>query len=114
MDPLEPEKTPHFQFRAIELRCPAAMFANLLQLITRRTPSDYERNFVREVRVRQRSPRNPKIERLFLWCWVIILVKSFLVLWVVHKYHMSFSANWIIIPTVVAALVCTAAYFWRD
>ena len=90
------------------------MFANLLQLITRRTPPDYERNFVQDVRVRQRSPRNLKIERLILVCWLLILAKSFLVIWLVGKYHLTFNADWIIVPTVIAALLCTAVYFWRD
>ena len=90
------------------------MFANLLQLITRRPPPDYERSFVQEVRVKERSPRNPRIERLLLICWLVILVKCFLVIWLVAKYHMTFNADWIIVPTVISALVCTAAYIWRD
>ena len=90
------------------------MFANLLQLITRRPPPDYERSFVQEVRIKQRSPRNPRIERLIFVCWLLILVKSFVVIWLVDKYHMKFNADWIIVPTVIAGLVCTAAYFWRD
>jgi hypothetical protein len=90
------------------------MFSNLLQLITRRTPPDYERSFVQEVRVRERSPRNPRIERLILICWLLILVKSFLVIWLVDKYHLTFNADWIIVPTVIAASLCTAVYFWRD
>jgi len=90
------------------------MFANLLQLITRRTPPDYERSFVQEVRIKERAPRNRRIERLILVCWVLILAKSFLVIWVVDKYHLNFNANWIIVPTVIAALLCTAVYFLRD
>jgi len=90
------------------------MFANLLQLITRRPPPDYERSFVQEVRVKQKSPRNRRTERILLTCWVVILGKCFLAIWVVAKYHMTFNADWIIVPTVIAALVCTAAYFWRD
>ena len=91
------------------------MFANLLQLITRRTPPDYEHRFVEQVRVRERPPRNPRVERLILAGWLLILVKSFLVIWVVDKYHMSFNADWIIVPTVIAAGLCTAVYyFWRE
>ncbi|MDB6167736.1 MAG: hypothetical protein JWM88_600, partial [Verrucomicrobia bacterium] len=32
----------------------------------------------------------------------------------VDKYHLRFNANWIIVPTVVAALLCTAVYFRRE
>ncbi len=90
------------------------MFANFLQLITRRPPPDYERSFVQEVRVKQRSPRNPRIERLILGCWLLIIAKSFLVVWLVGKYHLNFNAAWVIAPTVIFALLCTAVYFWRD
>jgi hypothetical protein len=90
------------------------MFANLLQLITRRPPPDYERSFVQEVRVTERSPRNPRIERVILAGWVLILAKSFLVIWLVDKYHLSFNADWIIVPTVISAGLCTAVYFLRD
>jgi len=90
------------------------MFANLLQLISHRTPPNYEHGFVEQVRVRERSPRNLRVERLILACWLLILAKSFLVIWVVNKYHMNFNADWIIVPTVIAAGLCTAVYFLRD
>ena len=90
------------------------MFANLLQLITRRSGPDYERSFVQDVHIKQRSPRNRRIERVILAGWVLILGKSVLVLWLVDKYHLGFNANWIIMPTVISALLCTAVYFFRD
>lgn len=90
------------------------MFANLLQLITRRPPPDYERSFVQEIRVKQRSPRNPRIEQAIAAGWVLIVIKGFLVVWLVGKYHLNFHAGWIIGPTVISALLCTAVYFWRD
>ena len=90
------------------------MFANLLQLITRRPPPDYEQGFVQDVRVRQRSPRNPRVERAIAAGWVLIVGKSFLVVWLVDKYHLNFNAGWVIVPTVISALLCTAVYFWRD
>ena len=90
------------------------MFANLLHLITRRTPPDYEHRFVETVRVRERSPRNRRVERVILAGWLLILGKSFLVLWLVDKYHLNFNPNWIIVPTVISAGLCTAVYFLRD
>jgi hypothetical protein len=90
------------------------MFANLLQLITRRPPPDYERSFVQEVRVKQRSPRNPRIERIIVAGWLLIVAKSVFVIWAVQKFHLGFNAAWVIAPTVIFALLCTAVYFWRD
>jgi hypothetical protein len=90
------------------------MFANLLQLITRRPPPGYEHSFVQEVRVRARSPRNPRIERIIVGGWVLIVAKAFLLSWLVEKYHLPFHPGWVIIPTVIFALLCTAVYFWRD
>lgn len=90
------------------------MFANFLQLITRRTPPEYEHSFVQAVSVHERSPRNLRVERVILAGWVLILGKSFLVIWLVDKYHLNFNADWIIVPTVLAALLCTGVYFWRD
>ena len=90
------------------------MFANLLQLITRRTPPDYEQSFVQAVHIKHRSPRNRRIERVILAGWLLILCKSFLVILAVDKYHLNFNASWIIVPTVISALLCTAVYFFRD
>ena len=90
------------------------MFANLLQLITRRPPPDSEQRFVREVHVTQRSQRNRQTERIILAGWLLILGKSFLMIWLVDKYHLPFNANWVIVPTVISALLCTAVYFMRD
>jgi hypothetical protein len=90
------------------------MFANLLQLISHRTPPDFEHRFVQEVRAHARSPRNRRVERVLVAGWLLILAKSFLVIWLVDKYHLNFNPAWIIVPTVVAAGLCTAVYFLRD
>ncbi len=90
------------------------MFANLIQLITRRPPPDFERGFVEDVHVTRRRPRNRRTERILLFGWILILLKSFAMIWLVDRYHLKFNANWIIIPTVVAALLCTAVYFRKE
>lgn len=89
------------------------MFANLLQLISGRTPPAYERGFVREVRVTRRPVRNPRTEKLILAGWLLILAKSWLMIWLVARYHVPVNADWIIVPTVIFAAVCTAVYYWR-
>jgi len=91
------------------------MFANLLQLISRRPPPDYDRTFVEEVRLTDYLPeRNPRVEKLILVCWLLITVKCLLVVWLVGKYHMHFNPLWVTAPTVIFGLMCTAAYFWRE
>lgn len=91
------------------------MFANLIQLITRRPPPDYERTFVEEVHVTRPARRDPRTERIILGGWILIVLKSFLMIWLVDRYHLSFNANWIIVPTVISALLCTFVYFFlRD
>jgi len=89
------------------------VFANLLQLISGRTPPAYERGFVREVKVIRRPVRNPQTEKLILACWLLILAKSWLMIWLVARYHVPVNADWIIVPTVIFAAICTAVYFWR-
>lgn len=91
------------------------MFANLLQLITRRSPSaDYGREFVKEVNIRERPRRNRKVERLFIICWLLIAVKCVVVFWACAHYRVPFSAWWVVAPTVLFAAVCTGLYYLGD
>lgn len=91
------------------------MFANLLQVITRRPPSDAGRGFVEGVRLVDHVPRrNPRAEKLFLVCWLLIAGKCWLMIWLVEKYHMPLNPLWVNAPTVAFALLCTAVYFFRD
>lgn len=91
------------------------MFANLLQLITRRPPSDHESAFVEEVRLLEHArPRNRRLEKMILACWLLIAVKCALVVWLVNAYHLRLNPLWVNGPTVVFALMCTAAYYWHE
>jgi hypothetical protein len=90
------------------------MFADLVRLINRRPPTDYERGFVRSITVRDRSPRNRRLERLFAVCWVLIVIKSFAVIWLFDHYHVPVNPLWVIAPTVIFASLCTAVYLLRD
>lgn len=90
------------------------MFANFLQLMTRRPPSE-GRGFVEEVRlVDHLRRRNPRAERLFLLFWLLIAGKCALVVWLVEKYRMPLDPLWVNAPTVAFALLCTGVYFFRD
>lgn len=91
------------------------MFANLLQVITRRPPSDHDSAFVEEVRlVDHVRPRNRQVERLILVCWIAIAIKCALVVWLVGRYHLRLDPLWVNGPTVFFALMCTAAYYWSN
>ncbi|MEO7598369.1 MAG: hypothetical protein ABIV50_05525 [Opitutus sp.] len=91
------------------------MFANLLQLITRRPPSDHMRGFVEEVRLVDHVPaRNPRAEKLFLVCWILIAAKCGLIVWLIERYHMKLNPLWVNGPTIAFALLCTAVYFFRE
>jgi hypothetical protein len=90
------------------------MFADLVRLISRRPPTDYERGFVESVTVTAKSPRNRRLERLFAICWVLIVIKSFAVIWLFDRYHVPVNPLWVIAPTVIFAALCTAVYLLRD
>jgi len=90
------------------------MFTNLVRLISRRAPAHYERGFVREVTVRERSPRNRRVERVIEACWVVIALKSAAVVWLFGRYHVPVSPLWVIAPTIAFAALCTLVYLLRD
>jgi uncharacterized membrane protein YgcG len=90
------------------------MFADLVRLISRRPPTEYERGFVESVTVTSKSPRNRRLERLFAICWVLIVIKSFAVIWLFGRYHVPINPLWVIAPTVIFAALCTAVYLLRD
>jgi hypothetical protein len=90
------------------------MLADLLQWITRRPAPDYERAFITEVKVRRPESRDPKVERLILFCWILIAIKHVAVIWAVHHYHVPFHQLWVNAPTWVLATMATAVYYLRD
>lgn len=90
------------------------MFSNLLHLISRRTPPDYEQGFVREVTVRVRRPRNRRMERFIVVCWIVIAAKSAAVIWAAAHYHFPFNPIlWVVAPTVIFAGLGTGVYLLR-
>jgi hypothetical protein len=90
------------------------MFANLLQLITGHpTPEVEQRAFVEEVHVHHGEPRNPKVERLILVCWILIAVKHVLIIWVCNRYPVPFHQLWVNFPTWLLGVLATGIYFGR-
>jgi len=90
------------------------MLADLVRLISRKPPVNYERGFVRQVNVRERAPRNARVERVLGVCWVVIALKCVLVVWLFDRYHVPVSPLWVIAPTAVFAALCTLVYVLRD
>lgn len=91
------------------------MFANLIQLITGRPPPpEIERNaFVQEVRVRQPVPRNRKVERVILVCWILIAIKHVLIIWACRHYPVPFHQLWVNFPTWLLGALATGIYYAR-
>lgn len=59
--------------------------------------------------------RRHRVENLIRFCWALIMVKSFVVVWLVHRYDIPFNPLWVVGPTVVFACLATAVYYiWRD
>lgn len=92
------------------------MFANLLQLITRRQPTeDYDLAFVKDVRVNPpREVRNRRSERWLIVGWVLILLKCAAMWWAIVTYHVPIHPLWLVGPTLLFGLLATALYIWRD
>lgn len=89
------------------------MFANFLELVTGRPPPDPGTGFVHDVTVRERAPRNPRVERLILLCWVLIAIKHVAVIWAVWHYHVPFHQLWINLPTWLLGVLATGIYYGR-
>lgn len=90
------------------------MIPNLLQLLAGRPAPELEHAaFVEEVRVSDREPRNARVERLILICWLLIAVKHIAILWAVHHYPVPFDALWVNCPTWLLGVLATGIYFWR-
>lgn len=87
------------------------MFADLFQLKTRRSPDGVDRAFIAEVHVTRAVPRNPRIERTILICWILIAIKHVAVIWAVHHYHVPFNQLWVNIPTFMLGLLATVVYY---
>lgn len=99
-----------FLFSTREVASPIVL-SNFLQLIVRRPSTESNRAFVEDVRVATRIPRSARVGKLLLVGWLLIGLKSALLLWAAEKYHVPVDPFWVIVPTIVFALVCTGVYF---
>ena len=90
------------------------MIPNLVQLLWAPPPPELEhRAFVEEVRIPHREPRNPRVERLMLFCWVLIAIKHVAIIWAVRHYPVPFHQLWVNFPTWLLGVLATGLYYWR-
>lgn len=90
------------------------MFANLIQWLHRRPPEVYDQAFVAEVNIHRPEPRDARVERLILICWILIAVKHVLVIWAVQHWHIPFHQLWVNAPTWLLGIVATLVYYRQD
>ena len=90
------------------------MFANLLQLISPRPAPGADRAaFVESVAVSEREPRNPRVERMILICWVLIAIKHVAIIWACYHYPIPFHQLWVNFPTWLLGVIATSVYMGR-
>ncbi|MBI5424176.1 MAG: hypothetical protein HZA32_08805 [Opitutae bacterium] len=92
------------------------MLTGLTQWLARRpaTSGAYADAFVRGVAVEEpRTPRDPRLMRFILICWLLIAVKHVAVIWAVHHYHMPFHQLIVNFPTWLIGTVATTLYLQR-
>jgi hypothetical protein len=69
--------------------------------------------FVEDVVVHEPERRNPRVERLILFCWVLIAVKHVAIIWVCNRYPVPFHQLWVNFPTWLLGALATGIYLWR-
>jgi hypothetical protein len=90
------------------------MFANLLQLLTRRDPEGYDFAFVKDVRKPVvPEARSRRLEVVLAACWVLIGLKAWGVTALIQRYQVPLDPWWINAPTVAAGAICTLIYLRR-
>ncbi|MGC4072764.1 MAG: hypothetical protein QM760_09630 [Nibricoccus sp.] len=68
---------------------------------------------MKEIIVRERPPRIRRVERIITAGWILIALKSAFIWWACMNYPVPFHPLWIIAPTVMFGLLCTAVYYGR-
>ena len=63
---------------------------------------------------RERTARDPRVERRMLVCWGLIALKSAAVFWLFDRYHVPVNPWWIVGPTLFFAALSTLLYLVRD
>ena len=98
------------RFSGQESSVTSGVLTNFLQLFGRKPDRDYEHAFVEEVHVEEDRRLNPRMNRMLLIGWALILGKCILVWWACVRYAVPIHPLWVIVPTIVFAALCTGLY----
>ena len=86
------------------------MFTRLTQIFGSPRSSDYDREFIREVKIQRPIKRSAKSGFFLLGAWVLIFLKCWAVIWAIERYHIPVHPLWITVPTLVFGGLCTVLY----
>ena len=86
------------------------MLADLFPPQPDHDPRAYDHAFIEEVHVSQAVPRDARVERFILICWVLIAIKHVAIIWLVHHYRVPFHQLWVNAPTWLLGVVATVLY----
>jgi len=91
------------------------MFANLVQLISGRSPAPeaVREAFIEDIAVRHVPRRSRRVEFIILAGWVLIAVKHVAIIWACRHYPVPFHQLWVNFPTWLLGALATAVYFGR-
>ena len=92
----------------------ADVFTRLMEICTPRRGSDYERQFVREVKITRPSVNRAKSLVFTTAAWIILGLKCWAVIWAIRYYQIPVNPLWVTLPTLFFAGLCTALYFWGE
>jgi len=87
------------------------MFTRLIQIFGSPRTSDYDREFIREVKIQRPLTRSPKSGFFLCGAWALIGLKCWAVIWAIERYHIPVHPLWITLPTLLFGGICTALYF---
>ena len=86
------------------------MLTNFLQLFGRNPDNEYEQAFVKEIVVREKPARDPRVERIIFIGWLLIAFKSAFIWWACVRYQVPIHPLWIVGPTLVFAALASALW----
>ncbi len=90
------------------------MFTRLIEICTPRRDLDYERQFVREVKIKRPNQPRHKSLGFVTGAWIIVGLKCWAVIKLIGYYQIPVNPLWVTLPTLFFAGLCTVLYFWGE
>jgi hypothetical protein len=85
-----------------------------MEICTPRRGSEYDRQFVREVKIKRPGIPRVKSPILAVGAWALIGLKCWAIVRVIRYYQIPVNPLWVTLPTLFFAGLCTALYFWGE